>query len=266
MNFDCRLIGSVALVTLLSAWMAPRQDEDPPVCLAQDAGSVLEERDLRQGLILDMPFDRDETGQRKVTDVSGAHNDGRPAGVRWTPHGRRGGAYEFAADGDAITIPNNPSVNPRHFTLAAWIKTSCRDSTWRRIFDKSYSRGYAVSIAADYGGYHMSGLACLEVGPGQHFSLTRTIVADGAWHHLVATFDGIEQILYVDGRPEGQPSRRDTAGIAGATDFDLAIGYNGSNTGETDLGTSFRGIIDEPMMWNRALSVKEVAFLYRSQQ
>jgi len=35
---------------------------------------------------------------------------------------------------------------------------------------------------------------------------------------------------------------------------------------ETDLGTSFRGLIDEPMMWNRALSPKEVAFLYQSQQ
>jgi hypothetical protein len=35
---------------------------------------------------------------------------------------------------------------------------------------------------------------------------------------------------------------------------------------EDDLGSSFRGLIDEPMMWNRALSTNEVAFLYQSQQ
>jgi hypothetical protein len=29
---------------------------------------------------------------------------------------------------------------------------------------------------------------------------------------------------------------------------------------------SFRGLIAEPMMWNRALSEKEIAFLYQSQQ
>jgi hypothetical protein len=35
---------------------------------------------------------------------------------------------------------------------------------------------------------------------------------------------------------------------------------------EDDLGSSFRGLIDEPMMWNRALSTNEVAFLFESQK
>jgi hypothetical protein len=46
------------------------------------------------------------------------------------------------------------------------------------------------------------------------------------------------------------------------------IGCNRSNLSpkENDLGSSFRGLIDEPMMWNRALSANEIAFLYQSQQ
>jgi hypothetical protein len=54
----------------------------------------------------------------------------------------------------------------------------------------------------------------------------------------------------------------------GSTDFNLVIGCNRSNLDkkEDDLGVSFRGLIDEPMMWNRALSTNEIAFLYQSQQ
>ncbi len=213
-----------------------------------------------------MTFDKDESDQPKITDVSGNGNYGKPVGVHWTPDGRRGGAYEFRSDGDAIVISNNPSVNPAQFTLSAWIRTSCRDTIWRRIFDKSYSLGYALSIAAPYNGNEWSGLAALEVGPGSHFSLTRKMVADGAWHHVAATFDGSEQILYVDGRPEGQPLQWDTTGRAGESANDLTIGCNRSNVGEPDFGTSFRGTIDEPMLWNRALSVSEVARLYDSQK
>ena len=49
-------------------------------------------------------------------------------------------------------------------------------------------------------------------------------------------------------------------------DFDLVIGCNRSNIAKTedDLGVSFRGFIDEPMMWNRALSPKEVGYLFQS--
>ena len=32
------------------------------------------------------------------------------------------------------------------------------------------------------------------------------------------------------------------------------------------MGISFRGLIDEPMMWNRALSSNEIALHYQSQQ
>jgi hypothetical protein len=224
------------------------------------------QKNLLQGLVMHMTFDKDESGQTRITDESGNGNHGKPVGVRWTPDGKIGGAYEFRSDGQAIVVPNNPSINPAKCTLSAWIKTTTRDSIWRRIFDKSYKLGYAVSVAADYNGNNWSGLVSLEIGPGEHFSLTRTMVADGAWHQVVATFDGTEQILYVDGRPQRQPLQWNIPGPAGVSTYDLNIGCNRSNVGEPDFGTSFRGMIDEPMMWNRALSVSEVARLYESQK
>ena len=129
------------------------------------------------------------------------------AGVRWTPDGKRGGAYEFTDDGDEIVISNNPSLNPKQLTLAAWIKTSYMDDKWRRIFDKSYTQGYALSIAGDFGKQTWRGQASLEMGPGTHLFSTRKKVTDGQWHQVVATFDGTDEMLFVDGKLEARPLR-----------------------------------------------------------
>jgi RNA polymerase sigma factor (sigma-70 family) len=220
---------------------------------------------LYKGRVLHFTFDRDETGGNRITDASGQGNHGKALGAHWTPDGRKGGAYEFTSDGDEILVPNHATLNPKCLTLAAWIKTTAKDAVWRRIFDKSYSKGYALSIAGDWNKNSWRGQLSLEMGPGTHFIVSKSNVADGQWHLAVATFDGTAEVLYVDGQPEAS-LQWDKPASAGATDFNLVIGCNRSNLKEDDLGTSFRGLIDEPMVWNRALSAREVAFLYQSQQ
>jgi hypothetical protein len=107
-----------------------------PGLLAQDNSHPVNNETLRQGMVLHMPFNQDETGDNKITDTSGQNNHGKASGVRWTAQGKSGGAYEFTADGDQIVISNNTSVNPNCLTLSAWVKTSCRDDKWRRLFDR----------------------------------------------------------------------------------------------------------------------------------
>lgn len=217
---------------------------------------------LKEGLILHMNFDQDAAGV--VTDTSGLGNHGKVSGAHWTADGKQGGAYEFSADGDQIVIANNKSLNPETLTLAAWVKTSTADATWRRVFDKSYTKGFALSIAGDWQKNKWRGLGSIEMGPGTHFALTKTMIADGHWHHLAVTFDGSAETFYVDGRGEARILWNKHSRL-GSTDFDLVIGCNRSNLKEDDLGTSFRGTIDEPMLWNRALTADEVKLLYESQ-
>jgi RNA polymerase sigma factor (sigma-70 family) len=263
-----------ATIVSISALKTKHARADAPVTAAS----------LREGLVLDMTFDQDETYDHnatsgsevtdsngkvkggKITDHSGQENHGMAAGVRWIPDGKRGGAYEFTDDGDEIVISNNQSLNPKQMTLAAWIKTTTKDAIWRRIFDKSYSKGYALSIAGEWQGRKWNGLVSLEMGPGTHFSTTKTMVADGQWHQVVATFNGTDELLYVDGKLEARPLRWKKGEKLGATDFNLVIGCNRSSLGDYDIGKSFRGLIAEPMMWNRALSANEIAFLCQSQQ
>jgi RNA polymerase sigma factor (sigma-70 family) len=231
---------------------------------ASAANAPVTQKNLFKGLVLHMNFDSDETGDGWISDSSGSQNIGHPSGVRWTPDGKLGGAYEFTKDGDQIVVQNNESLNSSPLTLSAWIKTTTADRIWRRIFDKSYTRGFALSIAGDWQQNNWRGLASLEMGPGTHFILTKTKVADGQWHQVATTFDGTNQVLYVDGQAESKLSWK-RRGRVGPTDFNLVIGCNRSNLTEEDLGTSFRGFIDEPMMWNRALSEKELAYLFQLQ-
>ena len=236
------------------------------IAKADPTDGPVTESSLHKGLILHYTFDQDAPGG-KVTDASGQGNNGKASGVRWTPDGKRGGAYEYTADGDEIVVPNKKSLNPEQVTLSAWIKTKTGDHYWRRIFDKSYTKQFALSVAGDDGGYKAYGQVCFEMGPGNHALTTPKRVDDGKWHHIVATFDGRLEVVYVDG--QYQTKRRwEKSEHAGASDFNLVIGCNRSNLDpkEDDLGISFRGMIDEPMMWNRALSPEEVAGLFQSQQ
>jgi RNA polymerase sigma factor (sigma-70 family) len=229
------------------------------------ANGPVTERQLNKGLVLHLNFDRDET-LGKVADTSGKENAGRATGVRWTPDGKKGGAYEFTADGDQVIVPNSKSLNPGQFTLSAWIKTTTGDYFWRRIFDKSYTKGFALSVAGDWKSNDWRGCVSMEIGPGTHFTITKSKVNDGQWHHVASTFDGTNEVIYLDGQMASR-LKWNRPGKAGTTDFDLVIGCNRSNLDkkEDDLGKSFLGVIDEPMVWNRALSEKEIAYLFQSQ-
>jgi len=116
---------------------------------ARTANAPVTEKSLSQGLVLHLTFDSDET-DGSITDSSGSGNNGHPSGVRWTPDGKRGGAYEFTKDGDEIVVQNNESLNPEYFTLSAWVKTTTGDHFWRRIFDKAYDKSFALSVAGDW--------------------------------------------------------------------------------------------------------------------
>jgi hypothetical protein len=70
--------------------------------------------------------------------------------------------------------------------------------------------------------------------------------------------------LYVDGRPVGKPRR--AKGHPKHVAYDLTIGQNRSNGHPEEMGQSFNGMMDDVMMFNRALSPDEVAALYNSQK
>ena len=254
----CTVLG-VALVAAVTVpiLIARAGQPDAPVTQAS----------LHEGLVLHLTFDKVEVAGQ-TTDVSGMGNHGWVTGANWTPKGKQGGAYRFASPNQFIRVPNNDSLNPSNITLAAWIKTSHNDDTWRRIFDKSYTNGYALSIGGGHtpGSVH-KGRAFIELGPTlKTDTWSDRAVDDGKWHLVVTTYNGTNQYFYVDGVRQKHIARWE--GRVPANDYDLTIGINRVNPNPEydEVGASFEGLIDEPMIWNRALSSGEITFLYDSQK
>jgi len=224
---------------------------------------------VRQGLVLDYQFDHAEAFS--VTDHSGMGNDGQVVGAQWTQDAERGGVYKFAPPNQYIRVPNNDSLCPTQITLSAWIKTSDTGDTWRRVFDKSWTNGFALSIGGGHTtGNREQGEAVLEIGMqlnnNKGTARSDRPVTDGQWHQLAVTYDGLVQIVYVDGVAQKHLSH--WSGVVPKNDYDLTIGINlvDPNPAYNEVGSSFDGSMDEPMVFNRALSAAEIKFLFDAQK
>jgi formylglycine-generating enzyme required for sulfatase activity len=217
---------------------------------------------LERDLVLYFTFDKEEPGGI-VTDRSGHGNDGQAVNVQFVKDGHQGGAARFGLSMSHITVANKDDLNPPFLTLAAWIKTSYSDNQWRRIFDKDYDKGFALSNGGNHAQWHHQGQLEWECGGCGVLSGQQRRIDDGQWHHVAATYDGTVHRLYLDGqRISNECARR---GRVPANNYDLTIGENQSNRADTDTETSFNGMMDDVMMFNRALSAEEIRMLYDSQ-
>jgi hypothetical protein len=80
-------------------------------------------------------------------------------------------------------------------------------------------------------------------------------VWDGQWHFVAGTYDGNAVHLYVDGNEIGTGTAVSAAIDYGLPNEDLFIGhYPGSCPGQN---LDFAGVIDEPQVWSRAVSVSD---------
>ena len=245
-----------------------------PIIVAHANGpsdAPVTEANLQSGLVLHYTFDNAPVAG-KVTDASGAGNDGWVTGAQWEMDSQRGGVFHFSPPGQYIRVPNNDSLNPSNITLAAWIKTSNQGDTWRRVFDKSFTNGFALSIGGGHTGPGNSfqGKADIEIGMriNNQKGIARSdrTVTDGEWHHLAVTYDGSVETVYVDGVRQQRVAH--WTGRVPANSYDLTIGMNlvDPNPAYNEVGASFDGLIDEPMIYNRALSTNEIKFLFESQR
>ena len=228
------------------------------LCLVWAAAYRAPAADLPKGLVLYFSFDQAATNG-VVADLSSQKNAGQVSGAKWIAAGKQGGAYEFAPSNAFIRVANRGPLNMKKMTLAVWFKTAKADAAWRRILDKRSGRGYALSIAGDspYNAQSRGRLA-FHIN-GRFLCLSDNLVTDGAWHHGAATFDGAELDLYVDGVLQRQTTlcREEVA----ANLDDLTIGMNRTNPEPQEKNRSFDGVLDEVMVFDRALSSAEIRTL-----
>ena len=213
-------------------------------------------------LIIYYSFNKDTLKGDDILDVSGNGNDGFLHGKDLKiVKGKVGECMEFPGSAaEYISVREHMYKDPiEEISLAAWVKTDVRGmiASWDR------SEFFRFAVGDDVGGNVATTFVAFDNCCPIHDWFGKTDVADDKWHHLVATFDGKEKRIYVDGdldKKIAAPTKVIGAGLARfgfigigseAAAFDAAVGPT----------WAFNGLLDEFLLFHRALSEKEVESL-----
>ena len=205
---------------------------------------------MPEGLVLYLSFDDDTNDV--IEDLSGNDNDGENHGAQ-PVEGIHGMALEYSGLDTWITIPDTPDLNfgeGESLTALCWAKIIGPPSGQGNLLAK-----YAVGAATTpfYGMFHNVSnqvhAYIRDAGGTLVDPWSQDVINDDEWHHLalVRDTDAGDVYLYVDGNLDFEGA--DPTGDL-SNDVPLSIGRH---TGEFLVG-----IVDEVMMFRRALSADEV--------
>ena len=217
-------------------------------------------------LIIYYSFNKDTLKKDDILDVSGNGNDGFLHGNDLEiVKGKVEECMEFPGNATQyISVREHMYEDPiEEITLAAWAKTDVRGmiASWDR------SEFFRFAVGDDVGGNAGTTFVAFDNCCPIHDWFGKTDVADDKWHHLVATFDGKEKRIYVDGELDEKIAAPTKVIGAGQPRFGfIGIGSEAAafdaNVGPT---WAFNGLLDEFMLFHRALSEKEVELLSKGQ-
>ena len=201
--------------------------------------------DLASGLFASWAFD-EGSGCLAADSVGGADGALGPAcpgnAPTWLP---APGGLLFDGVDDEVTASTAGLVSTG-ITVSAWIDHPTAN-IFRPIVDHrdGDTDGYDLYLDA-------AGRPFVRVNGDTHTG--SAVVADGIWHHLVATYDGSEIRIYVDGLLDSA-SPAGPAGIDVGSDLVLGRHY-----GTLDL--FFGGGLDDVVIYDRAVSPAEALELF----
>ena len=214
----------------------------------------------QSSLVLNMRFEKKAESDSMATstsDFSPYGNDGTVIGAEWKSIGGHdgGGAYQFDTS-DRIPINPSETFNTPYITVSAWVKKATL-TNWMRIVTKYWWGGSNFgSWAMDVG--NVNHARCyMNISGGFYVSSSPadTLPLD-TWTFVACTFNGTHIVTYVNGVPQ---ATRGAIGTIGDSDFKVTIGA-GNN--KANYQAFFNGMIDDVMIFNRALNPEHIQMVY----
>jgi len=208
-------------------------------------------------------------GEGTGLDAVGINHGTVMGGGGFAP-GKVGRAFSFSGSGDdfiGLTVdlfpmPKLDQNGNAPFSFEAWFKTTGSGVIFGQQDQPPFNTILSGNVAALYVG--SSGRLYAEFFWGAENPLqTTNSVADGMFHHVVVTYNGTQQILYLDGIIVGNQSFTQ---MGYAADYFYQIGTGWSDGWpETPGGWfPFTGLIDEPTFYSLALTPAEVQSLFQA--
>jgi hypothetical protein len=200
------------------------------------------------------------TGDGNANDIIGV-NDGTMMNGATFAAGRVGQAFSFDGNNDFVRVLGPVSIPEGNDsrTIGAWIKST--GQTGGNLYQGVVGYGTTNSGEAFYleRGGNTSGpddnkLYYMNLATGGRGT---TDLVMGEWYHVDYTYDGNTSRLYVNGQLEATVSDPTLNTIMNAEG--LTIGTVPALDG---WHANFNGLIDEPMVFNRALTAEEIAAVF----
>jgi hypothetical protein len=186
---------------------------------------------------------------------SGQGVQARVQGAEWTPEGRLGGGYRFGGVRQMLVTEAVPELGGC-YSLAMWAKFDHFDNAYPMLLADARALVMLHGLGPAYSaerrnrvGYY-SGAAVRE----RSYEMRTDLLTPGRWALVVVVVDQTQSTIYLDGKLSST-TQQQTPRPLGALDS-LSIGfYNIPEAGESQ---QFNGVLDEGMIWKRALSAQEV--------
>ena len=216
-------------------------------------------------LMIYYSFDEDAVEDGEVVDLSGNENNGflRGANLQFV-EGKVNGALQFpGANSDYIAVQNHHYADLfPEITMAVWIKTAVRGmiASWDRSEFFRFGAGDDVLGNTTKVGFDV----CCPIGDWHG----ETEVTDDAWHHVVVTFNADTKRIYVDGKLDAEQATHTNDKRIGKviTRYGfLGIGSEAAVfNGPVGPNWAFNGLMDEFLLFHRAISEDEVTILFNA--
>jgi len=207
-----------------------------------------------------------EATGRTIYDLSGNGNHGTLEGDTHWVAGKYGSCLSFDGDGDYVDVDNNPYQTSNIFSsglsFSVWIKSPfAKDNNRRSIVggggaNHFYSAGgIYVYTGSDYT------YAAMEIYRGDYYTASTDGVINltpDNWYHIVGVYNSLSnQVeIYLNGVNEVNTSVSESG-----TTYDPDNFYIGRNP-RSSFNPTFNGLIDNVMVFDRALSAEEIQALY----
>jgi hypothetical protein len=179
------------------------------------------------------------------------------------PTGKVAAAFTFNGVTSRVQVNNSASLNftnNKNFSIEMWIKANVTNTLYpnvplleKRDTLSSGWKGYSLSL---YGGQLAFALGAAGVFTNAVYVSSGPDLRDGMFHHVAVTLDraaSLGGVLYVDGAPVLVFDPRAFTNSLGNT---APLYLGGPAT--TFLNSYFSGLIDEPAIYNRALTAAEI--------
>jgi hypothetical protein len=179
----------------------------------------------------------DETEGDIATD-SMDESDGRVMiGATWRPHaGMVGGALELDGVTGSVVTDSVAELATGPFSVIAWVKGGAPGQI---LLNHGGTTDWLMANPID------GSLMTKLTSPTQPLAIgtSEAVITDGKWHRIALVWDGVDRILYMDGKEVARDPQPDIT----VSDGKFIIGA-GSTT-----GTGWAGLIDDVRIYSRVV-------------